>query len=527
MPSALEYLPPTEKNRKGFDSELRREKSLRRKRYNMALEYYEGNHPLALELPEEKDLPDDNMTVNMVKMTVNRTSNFLFPDVPTVEIDPTVVEDTEEEKWAKDFIKANGGLAMLHKWALRGCLSGHVYVRVVPPKSNAKGVFPRIILLNPTDVMTYWRGDDIADVVWYEYRYMVGDMLHIQDVVKSDDEQSWDVYTYESTGQSSPYAEDGTPTHHGTNGSFTIDTIDWDRANFVEIKHEKHNFPIPPIIEWAHLPHPDSYYGQNEFPLDLRSLQDKINRVSSERARIVRVFSDPVDVATGTENEEIEKKDNLIMFPGQGVKVQRLELHSDLTAINDVLKHLMETYLSIAMVVLLKGEAKDLQRVTNASVRTLFIDMLAKNTLLQSAYGLGFEKVVRLGLAMGVAGGQIKKAVSELDVTVKHKPSLPVDLMEVAQINNIMIPLGARSLQTGATLMGDEWARETAQMDAETERQVEKMKAMQAAMPDQQIGPDGKPTGAPSADKQHAMNMEATSAASKAKADKGSTDSAK
>lgn len=517
MPSALQYIPPTDpNNRKDFDGELEREKSARRNRYKKALTYYLGYHDPQLGLPEDDETPDDNMTVNMVKMTVNRTKNFLFPDMPVIELDPETVEDTEEEKWAKAFIKANGGLAMLHKMALRGCLAGHNYVRVVPPKIKKPGVYPKIIVLNPTDVMTYWRGDDTADVLWYEYRYMVGTTVYIEDVVRADDEQSWMVYTYKALVDNA-YEGYGTPTHHGL-ANVSVDTIAWGtRQNFVLEKTEPHQSPIPPIIEWAHLPHPDDYYGQNEFTYDLAALQDKINRTASERARIVRENSDPIDVITGFDGEEIEKQGGLVTIGSPTARAQRLEMRSDLASINAVLQNLMETYLAISMVVLLKGEAKDLQRVTNASVRTLFLDMLSKNTLLQSSYGAAIEKIIKLGLTMGIATGNVKKAVTELDVTIKFGSSLPVDLFEVAQINQIMVTMGARSLQTAATNMGDDWAREQAQMEGELEMQVERMTKMQEAMPDQEVGPDGKPTGAPSADKQHEMakDMEKTKAKSK------------
>lgn len=519
MPSAQEYISPeTPELRKGFDGELNREKAARRNRYQQALRYYLGTHTPQLELPDSDDIPDDNMTINMVKMTVNRTKNFLFPDMPTIELDPTTVEDTEEEKWAKAFIEENGGLAMLHKLALRGCLSGHNYVRIVPPKVKKKGVYPRIIVLNPTDVMTYWRGDDIADVIWYEYRYMVGDTLYIEDVVKADDEQSWTVYTYKAI-TSNANEGFGVPTHHGSAGT-NIDIISWgERQNFELVKKEKHNFPIPPIIEWAHLPHPDDYYGQNEFTYDLVSLQDKINRTASERARIVRENSDPVDFIAGVSGDELENKGGLVTTENAAARAQRLELRSDLASINAVLQNLMETYLSIAMVVLLKGEAKDLQRVTNASVRTLFLDMLSKNTLLQSAYGMGLKKIIKLGMAMGIATGQINKAQSEITVNIEFGSSLPVDLFEVAQINQIMVTMGGRSLQTAATKMGDDWAREQAQMDAELEMQVERMTKMQEAMPEQEVGPDGKPTGKPSADKQHEMAKDMEQTKAKAKPD--------
>jgi hypothetical protein len=520
MPSALEYIEPTKPvERKAFEQELQNEKRAIRSRYHTALRYYMGQQDSPVTL-EEEDAPDDSTYINMVKMTVDRTKAFLFPAVPAVELDPKSVEETDEEKWVQNFIKANGGLPALHRMALRGCLAGHVYVRMVPVAKELQGdedFYPTMILLEPTTITTYWRGDDIADVIWYEYRYVKNNKLYIEDTVKIDHGRAWAVYTYEAKTISK--IDQGTPTHHGK-ASLVSETPDWsEMTTYKLISTVPHSYRIPPIISWAHLPNPDDFYGQNE--VTQKHLQDSINRVASERSRIVRENSDPVDVLTGHDGDDLERKGGLVAVPSAQARITRLEMKGDLDGINTTLQSLIETYLAVAMVVLLKGEAKDLQRVTNASVRTLFLDMLSKNRLLQAAYGDGLEKIIRLGLMMGIAHGTVKKGAGEVakDIKIDFGSALPIDLMEIAQINQIMVTLGGRSLQTAATAMGDDWAQEQAQMEAELELQVEKQQKMMEAFPDQTVGPDGKPTGAPSPDKQHEQNieMEKTKAASKPK----------
>jgi hypothetical protein len=518
MPSALEYIRPTDMNkRKVFESELRDEKRVQRARYRTALRYYMGNQDKAI-LYEDDESPDDNTTINMVKLTIDRTKAFLFPAMPEFELDPEQVEKTDEEVWINEFFEANGGLERLHKMALRGCLSGHIYVRMKPVPEDLNGdtnFFPQMIILDPTSVSAYWRADDKADIIWYEYRYMVGDTLYIEDIVKEDFGRSWSVYTYESKQKAT--MQQGTPTHHGK-ATLSIDNPDWsDNTTYTQVSKQPHTWIIPPIIEWGHMPHPDDYYGLSEFTQ--KDLQDSINRVASERARIVRENSDPVDIVTGHDGDEIEKNGGLVVIPSPQARFQRAEMKGDLAGSTETLRQLIETYLAVAMTVLLKGEAKDLQRVTNASVRTLFLDMLSKNTLLQATYGAGLKKIVTLALMMGVAAGTVKKGAGELEkqlkkLKVSFGSALPIDLMEVATINQTMVGLGARSLQTAASVMGDDWAQEQAQMAAELDAQVERQQKMMEAFPDQTVGPDGKPTGAPSPDKQHeqALEMEKTKA---------------
>ena len=68
--------------------------------YKQALEYYLGDHDDALVYDADEDPVDDNVTINLVNMTAERTATFLFSKVPVVELDNTSVEPTEEAEIA-------------------------------------------------------------------------------------------------------------------------------------------------------------------------------------------------------------------------------------------------------------------------------------------------------------------------------------------------------------------------------------------------------------------------------------------
>ena len=163
MPSAISYVPPTDSSRNDFNGELEQERRKRRERYQVALKYYEGEHPRQLEYDPDEDEYDDNTVINLVQMTADRTISFLFPSMPIVETDPANVEDTDEEVWIKKFFEANGGLQSLVKLGLRGFLSGHAFLRIKPaPESrrSRKNVYPTMTVLDPTSVTVYWKADD-------------------------------------------------------------------------------------------------------------------------------------------------------------------------------------------------------------------------------------------------------------------------------------------------------------------------------------------------------------------------------
>jgi len=472
MPSAIEYIPPTHVDRNIFGTDVFNERQRRRTAYRKAIAYYEGDQEDQLVIP--RDTIDHNVVINMVKVTADRTSTFLFPEMPRFEIDPESIQPTDEERYLTQFFEANGGLAKLVKLALRGFLAGHVFCRVKPaPEGLRDAQFPRFIVLDPSFVTVFWKADDAADVLWYELRYIVGNTVRVQDFVYIEETNSWKIFTYEGhVGQDSPLNDIPTP-HGEPDNSILLDDLKFHADVFKLISTADHTSPIAPIIDFAHLPHPDDYFGMSEA--NQISLQDNINRIASEINRIVSENADRVDVILGADVDEVKDKGGILVVGNPGAKAQRFELRSDLPGIKGILERLMETYLAVARVVLLKGEAKDLQRVTNASVRTLFLDALAKNSILQSSYGLGIKAVAELALMMGFEAKHelIKSNPSELDVRVVFSEALPTDMTEVANINAIMVNMGARSLRTASTEIGDVWNFEQAAMSAEHELEME------------------------------------------------------
>lgn len=499
MPAALKYVPPTSPERDEFSPELMAERFERRRRYERALTYYNGNHPEQLDYDPDLE-PNDNTTINLVRITADRTASFLFPELPKFEVDANSVEDTDEEKWIVRFLNENGGLHTLVKLSQRGFLAGHAFVRVLPPKRvGQRWTDPRLVLLDPLAITVFWNADNVSEVLWYENRYTVGSRLYVQDYVwrpEKGDEGEWEIYTYRSVGDTSSYLAQIENHPHGSGALGRTGYIEFaGHANMELVRTEeglayaRHSHPIPPIIEFPHLPHPDDYYGHGE--VTHTDLQDTINRLWSEINRIVRKHSEPVDAIVGADVDDVEVGDDVLTIASPDAKVQRLELRGDLNAAVATVDKLIETYLAIARVVLLKGEAKDLQRVTNASVRTLFIDALAKNEILRASYGRGLERLVKLAMIMSREA--FAPRAKALDVAIKWPEALPVDLTEVANINAIHVNMGARSLRTAATAIGDNWSFEMEAMKAEQELKLERMKAEAELM--QQLAPPA-PNGA-------------------------------
>lgn len=492
MPAAIEYVPPTAVERQAYATNLAAERLARRRRYINALKYWSGKAPDQLEFDPETE-PDDNVSLNLVRMTAERTISFLFPALPRFRTDKNDPNPTKQEEWLCKAIDYNGGLQTFTKLGLRGFLAGMTYMRI---RQNPAGKgYPSMTVLDPLAITPFWHADDVGDILWYENRYIVGVDVYVQDYVRYPAENNWKIYTYRAPNAAAGAALIGDNTPNGAGATPRNPVLELINAASYELvltaKGEKfalHNSNLPPIIEIPHLPDPDDYYGHGE--VTQTDMQDTINRLWSEVNRIVRKHSEPTDVITGADVDDVEQGDNVMTVADKDARVQRLEMKGDMSAAVDTVTKLIETYLATARVVLLRGEVKDLQRVTNASVRTLFIDMLAKNELLRDSYGRGLRNAVRLMLQM--SGEDFATTALDLDIECIFKDPLPVDLTEVANQNAIMVPMGGRSLRTAATAMGDDWTTETANKAAEMLQKIDELKQMQAALP-QPTTPDTTP----------------------------------
>lgn len=361
MPAAVKYVPPMDKEREELLGLNNQEVRLRTDAFKKAENYYHGEHDKVINIEDGE--PDDNIVVNMVKQVVDRTQSFLFPALPQISL--TETQDTPDEKFVNQALEYNGGTIVLSNMSYNGSLSGHVFAKVVPPKRGSR--FPRIVNLNPTMVTSFWRADDIQEVLWYSLQWKVGEKQYLQDIIQ--DKENWNIKTYvRNEGQLwEPEAE-----------------ALWD-------------YPLSPIVDWQHLPNVNRFYGQPDVSSELMSLNDQINRVASMVNRILRIHAFPRTIGIGLDPREIIKTeiDGFWATPNTEANIFNLEMQSDLGSSRDFLTMLIDTFLAQARVVIMRGTVRDFQRVTNTGIRAVFLDMIAKNALLRWSYGRGLQEISR------------------------------------------------------------------------------------------------------------------------------------
>lgn len=444
MPAALNYLDPNSKLRDDVSGIL--SSSERRKRngdYTTARDYYEGKHKRHLDKKEGE--PDDNIIVNITRMAVDRTMSFLFPTMPILELDPEETEETAEEKWLRKAWEFNEGVVFLQDVALNGCLAGHSYVRVLPPERE--GEFPQLVNVDPTSIITYWKADNIKKVMWHELYWFTEDgsghkIEYILDIINDENNDRWFLVQYSRMG----------------GGQWEIDpenTQVW-------------GFRWGPIVQWKHLPNPNRFYGKAET--DHLDLNDKLNLIVSENARINRYHSSPKTIAIGIAPDEIKETaiDDLWSTENDKAQVFNLEMKSDQAFSQHLMAFLYDSYLAESRVVLLRGEVKDFQRVTNAGVRTVFMDMLSKNTVLRQQYGTAIQQISQRMLMLGGFG-------EDLVPDVIHIDPLPTDDKELVDIAAIERSMGIVSRQTVSEKRGYTWSDELKRQVEEGELEIFKV----------------------------------------------------
>jgi hypothetical protein len=463
MPSALKYLPPTDAARNMYSEALAKERDARNTAYNTALQYYLGNQPEALEVAEGE--VNDNLIINMVRLTADRTASFLFPEVPKIQLARKSITPTEQENWVRRVIEESGGVGLLYLWVIRGFLAGHSFLRVKPGDP-----YPKIDVLDPRLVNVFWRADDVSDVMWYEIQYDVGDVRTIKDFVREG--KYWKIYTYQSIGEKNQVDKlYQTRSHRGL--AYSIQHLDFGAGNYELTGVETWTSSVPPVIDTPHLPPLDNYYGTSEASFE--EIQNAINRTASSIFRIVRENADPIDVVTGSDAADIIDEGGIISISNPAASVTRLEMRTDLSSVQNTLDFLIEHYLSLVRVIIVRDGAAAFQRVTDAGVRTVFIDMISKNRVLQSSYGSTLRKVIQLCLEIGVAEAKIPGGGIE-DVGVKWAETLPVNLSDKVSVIAAALDGGyisKRSAHEMADLTFTTWEEEEAQIEKETQAALE------------------------------------------------------
>lgn len=446
MPAASDYNPTDQAIREAAYSErLGRQATLTRH-----WAYYSGEHPKPLKVKAGQ--ADSNVIINLVAQHADHTVAFAAPEFPKIQ----TADSTQERLNA--FWRRTGGAGWLANTMLAGLLAGHVFARLIPV-AGPGGTLARLVTLNPANVVAFWPSDDFESPLWYEVYFRVGKALHRIDLIAPGVVESarWQLAEWAQTGAKADGSGPGT----------------WERVGAPVVWA----YDVPPIYSWQHLPAPGAFYGADE--LRHIGLNDAVNKVASDIKAILRVHASPKRVAIGIPPSAIKDTaiDSFWAIDGKSpadVRIDSLEMQSDLQSSMQFMHFLADSYMQQARVTVLSGGPDAYKGVTNLGIKAAFMSQIAKTESLHRQYGRG--------IALLSVGGMAIEGTPIDEPDPVWVAALPESENEKAQTQQVYLGAGIQSKQGAAAAVGIDWQTTQAQIVKE-------------AIESEVLSPSGAPVG--------------------------------
>lgn len=431
----------------------------RQARINMIDEnwrYYYGEHhkPLVVR-PGERD---DNIIINLVGAAVDKTTEFMgIPElsivggVDNVVVDGRINVQKSPEQELLDAIVDRSELEMLLPDTITsGAISGHNFWRIAVDSDENGGVVsaqhpPYLMLLDARFVTVFWDAMNPKQVLYYRLQWEVGDVGWRQDIVPgylvgenlpiSVNDDEWVIIEYVKKARKVKF--------------------EFERA---EIWH----YPFSPIVQWKNRRKPHSFYGDH----DLRdtSLNDALNFLASNTARIIKHHAHPKTIGTGMSMQDVAETavDGFFTVENEQARIENLEMQSDLQSSMAMIEMIRSNFFSQMRVVDISGMKDRIGQVSNFGVRMMFDDMLKMIGDKQSRYGeRGIAEAFRRMLYM--------VGVDVDDILVTWDDPLPMDRKELVETAEKEKNLGITSGQTLASDLKRDYVKEQKQLEEEAQ----------------------------------------------------------
>lgn len=383
---------------------------------------------------------DDAIVVNFIGLQVDRSVANLFGK--EIFFDLPGESDSQEQQYIDEVWRVNRKTNLLKKLAVYGAESGTCYVKMLPDGAVDKNgsSIPRLVALDPATVTMETLPEDCETITQYTISYSIMDAVTkkqklVRQVIRQDaDANGWVITDYVS------------------NNSTTWEIVD----------EQIWEWDFPPIVSWQNLSEPGSVYGRPDITDDLIDLQDKINFVSSNTAKIIKYHAYPKTWARGFGNQKRVQwgMDDMLTTDNPDASIQNLEMQSDLSSSLGFIKYLRQAMFDVSRSVDIDSLSDKLGSLTNFGLRVLYQDALSK---LDEKRGLYEEGIVEINRRLLVLAG-----FSTADGgKVTWQEIMPINEAETAQALKTDLELGLVSKQTAAGVRGYAWDDEEERIAAE------------------------------------------------------------
>lgn len=368
----------------------------RQERISRAWDYYHGRHTPTLKATKGDPRAEDNITINLARLVVNKGVSFLFGFDLDFEVDPETgkrrAKKSPQEEWLAQAWDANKRMTLLHKLGTNGGACGDAFVRMLAPDPARNGhPYPRLVLWNPADVDVRWDPFDIEQVISYTRRWHGVDPVTVQPVayrqVVERDGAVWLISTQVSKGGSTTWDDVEAP-------------VVWP-------------YPWSPVFHCQNLPCPQDYWGFADLEPDVLALNDRINFAASNTNRIYRNHGHPMTVIKGMQSNQIDVSiESVIVLPNHLAGVEKLEVEGDHLASGlELLKRLSEAFHEVARIPeVASGKVENIGQLSGLALQILYGPLVELTETKRLTYGEMITDIGRRMLEVGGLKAEVVKA---------------------------------------------------------------------------------------------------------------------
>lgn len=408
-----------------------------------AREYRRGYQPKQLKVRPNQY--DDNIQINFVGLIANRAVSQLIGHGISLRFDG---EDggvvTPQGEFVRSALCANHEEILFHRACLSACEAGTGYLFLLPPDTiydDEGNGFPRILAWDPALVTMRSLPQDFDVVVQYTHEYFIPDQhgrnVGYRKVVERDMaavNEVWTITDYKQEANSSRWEQIAPP-------------VIWP-------------YPFCPVLHWQNLPSIDCVYGEPDITQDVIALQDRINGNASNVAKVLRLNGHPFMWGKGLQSAGIfDQGPDKIVSLGPDGEISSLPPVGDMVAAREYLDWLRASLFDITRTVDINSMKDKLGSLTNFALKVLYQDNLNKINTKRELFGDALEA---LAYRLQIMGG-----MQPLDCEIDWPEFLPVNGMETAQLEQMLVGMGIESKQSAAEGMGLDWSVETERIQNE------------------------------------------------------------
>ena len=375
---------------------------------------------------------DDNLTMNFVGLIVERSVSMLFGKGVRFEYG----EDEAAQELINEVWQANDQNVLLHRLGTFGADGGMCFVKVVPREGKPL----RLVGLDPSLMDIHTDPDDWQKVTAYVIQYKTlkdGKEVGKREITQLDDSGlTWTITEYEnsdSTGHK--WQQVGEP-------------VAWE-------------YEFPPITHWQNLPNVMDAWGMPDITNDVINLQDRINFVSSNISKIIRLYAHPPRWGKGLGNmKDLTLGPDDMIVVGDNGEIKQLEPIGDMDASLAFLNVLRQSMMDITRTVDISSLHDKIGALTNFGLRVLYQDALQKLGTKRELYEEGLQELNKCILALNGMDDAPECEVTWID-------PLPDNEKEEAMAVEADLRMGIVSRQTVSEKREYDWETEQERMSGE------------------------------------------------------------